>query len=142
QAGAARVLVLHTPEANRRIGDTQVAAAEILRERGDVHAAFTTTLFTNADSREPELAGVAAALIGSILTMLVTMTLAVPVGVATAIYLEEFAPKNRWTDLVEVNINNLAAVPSIVFGLLGLAVFINFFGMPRSAPLLGGLVLA
>ncbi len=137
-----RALILSTPEADRRVSDAQIAWTETLRARGDVKAAFNTYLFANTDSREPELAGVFAALMGSIFTMLVTMVLAVPVGVATAIYLEEFAPKNRWTDLVEVNINNLAAVPSIVFGLLGLAVFINFLGMPRSAPLVGGLVLA
>lgn len=92
--------------------------------------------------REPDVAGVKGALYGSILTILVTMLLSVPVGVFAAIYLEEFAPKNRFTDLIEVNINNLAAVPSIVFGLLGLSVFINLFGLPRSAPVLGGLVLS
>ena len=137
-----RALALHTPVLDRRVSDVEIAWTELLRERGDVKPAFAKALFLNADSREPELAGVLAALVGSILTMMVTMVLAAPIGIATAIYLEEFAPKNRWTDLVEVNINNLAAVPSIVFGLLGLAVFINFFGMPRSAPLLGGLVLA
>ncbi|MCI5113975.1 MAG: phosphate ABC transporter permease PstA, partial [Candidatus Electrothrix sp. AX1] len=94
------------------------------------------------DSREPELSGIKGALTGSLFTLLVTLLLSFPVAVAAAIYLEEFAPKNRWTDLVEVNINNLAAVPSIVFGLLGLAVFLNFFGMPRSSPLVGGMVLS
>jgi phosphate transport system permease protein len=138
----ARVLVLYTPGADRRISPAQIAWTEILRERGAVKAAFNTALFVNTDSREPELAGVLSAMVGSLLTMMVTMVLAVPVGVATALYLEEFAPRNRWTDMVEVNINNLAAVPSIVFGLLGLAVFINFLGLPRSAPLVGGLVLA
>jgi phosphate transport system permease protein len=138
----ARVLVLYTPGADRRISPVQIAWTEILRERGAVKAAFNTALFVNTDSREPELAGVLSAMVGSLLTMMVTMVLAVPVGVATALYLEEFAPRNRWTDMVEVNINNLAAVPSIVFGLLGLAVFINFLGLPRSAPLVGGLVLA
>src|SRR5690606_19275263 len=93
-------------------------------------------------SREAELAGILGALVGSLYTMLVTLIICLPVGVAAAIYLEEFAPKNRWTDLIEVNINNLAAVPSIIFGLLGLAIFLNFFGMPRSSPLVGGLVLA
>ncbi|MCW5207599.1 phosphate ABC transporter permease PstA, partial [Desulfobulbus sp. US2] len=103
---------------------------------------FNTTFFQAGDSREPELAGIRGAVMGSLFTLLVTLVLSFPVAVASAIYLEEFAPKNRWTDLVEVNINNLAAVPSIVFGLLGLAVFLNFFGMPRSSPLVGGLVLS
>ncbi len=102
---------------------------------------FNTGFFTNGDSREPELAGIGGAAAGSFYTLLVTLALSFPIGVAAAIYLEEFAPKNRWTDLIEVNINNLAAVPSIVFGLLGLAMFINLFGLPRSAPLVGGLVL-
>jgi phosphate transport system permease protein len=102
---------------------------------------FNRTFFSNGDSREPEQAGVGGAVMGSIFTLLITLLLSFPIGVAAAIYLEEFARKNRWTDLIEVNINNLAAVPSIVFGLLGLAVFIGFFGLPRSAPLVGGLVL-
>ena len=134
--------VLETPAAARLITDRQVVWARALAERGLVENGFNTLLFTNADSREPELAGVLGALIGSILTMVVTMLLAVPIGVGAAIYLEEFAPKNRLTRVIEVNINNLAAVPSIVFGLLGLAVFINAFGLPRSAPLVGGMVLA
>lgn len=133
---------IETPQAGRRINDRQIALADALRDRGLVSAGLNTELFTYADSREPELAGVLGALIGSVLTMFVTMLLAVPIGVGAAIYLEEFAPKNRITDFIEVNINNLAAVPSIVFGLLGLAVFINTFGMPRSAPLVGGVVLA
>ncbi|WP_323846187.1 phosphate ABC transporter permease PstA [Microbulbifer magnicolonia] len=108
---------------------------------GELKKRFNTTFFTNGDSREPEQAGIRAALMGSLFTLLVTLALSFPIGVAAAIYLEEYAPKNRWTDLIEVNINNLAAVPSIVFGLLGLAIFINFFEMPRSAPLVGGLVL-
>jgi phosphate transport system permease protein len=99
-------------------------------------------LFSNGDSREPELAGIWGAVVGSLLTMFVTVLLSFPLGVAAAVYLEEFAPKNRWADLIEVNINNLAAVPSIIYGLLGLAVFLSFFGMPRSAPLVGGIVLA
>jgi phosphate transport system permease protein len=103
---------------------------------------FNKTFFTSGDSREPELAGIWGALMGSFFTLMVTLTLSFPMGVATAVYLEEFAPKkNKWVDLIEVNINNLAAVPSIVFGLLGLAVFINFLSFPRSAPLVGGLVL-
>ncbi|NIA20336.1 MAG: phosphate ABC transporter permease PstA, partial [Xanthomonadaceae bacterium] len=92
-------------------------------------------------SRNPELAGIMGALTGTIFTLMITLPLSFPLGVAAAVYLEEFAPRNRWSDFIEVNINNLAAVPSIIFGLLGLGVFINFFGLPRSAPLLGGLVL-
>jgi phosphate transport system permease protein len=141
-AGDWSLLYLATPQADRRATDRQIAWAEDLRARGQVRAVFNHWLFTRSDSREPELAGMKGALIGSILTMFVTMLLAAPIGVAAALYLEEFAPKNRWTDIIEVNINNLAAVPSIVFGLLGLAVFINFFGLPRSAPLVGGMVLA
>ncbi|KAA5804962.1 phosphate ABC transporter permease PstA [Alkalicaulis satelles] len=133
---------IETPQAGRLISDRQIAWVDALRERGMTRSGFNTELFTYADSREPELAGVLGALIGSVLTMFVTMLLAVPIGVGAAIYLEEFAPKNRITQLIEVNINNLAAVPSIVFGLLGLAVFINTFGLPRSAPLVGGIVLA
>ncbi|MGB1091648.1 MAG: phosphate ABC transporter permease PstA [Oceanobacter sp.] len=102
---------------------------------------FNTTFFVNGDSREPELAGIRGAITGTLLTLLVTYLLSFPIGVAAAIYLEEFAPKNRFTEIVEININNLAAVPSITFGLLGLAIFINLFGVPRSTPLVGGLVL-
>ncbi len=130
------------PESDRRVSDQEIAWLERLQDRNLVHRTFNWTFFTSGDSREPELAGIWGALVGSLLTMSVTLALAFPLAVATAIYLEEFAPKNRWTDLIEVNINNLAAVPSIVFGLLGLAVFLNFFGLPRSAPLVGGMVLA
>ncbi|MBK8906808.1 MAG: phosphate ABC transporter permease PstA [Rhodospirillales bacterium] len=128
-------------EAVRRVSDQQIAWFQNLKERGLVETAFNTTLFTASDSRSPELAGIKGALMGSFWTMLVTLVLSFPLAVGAAIYLEEFAPQNRWTDLIEVNINNLAAVPSIVFGLLGLAVFLNFFGLPRSAPLVGGMVL-
>ncbi|WP_299593924.1 phosphate ABC transporter permease PstA [uncultured Microbulbifer sp.] len=124
-----------------RTSEQKVVWVQALRESGELKKRFNTTFFTNGDSREPEQAGIRAALVGSLFTLLVTLVLSFPIGVAAAIYLEEFAPKNRWTDLIEVNINNLAAVPSIVFGLLGLAIFINFFEMPRSAPLVGGLVL-
>jgi phosphate transport system permease protein len=113
-----------------------------LRERGLVATGFNWGFFTNGDSRDAELAGIRGAMVGSALTLLVTLLICLPLGVAAAIYLEEFAPKNRLTEIIEVNINNLAAVPSIVFGLLGLAVFLNFFGLPRSAALVGGLVLA
>lgn len=140
--GTWRVDKILAPENDRRIKDSHIAWIEALQAQGQVKKKFNSHLFTRADSREPELAGVLGALVGSVLTMFVTMLLAVPLGVLTAIYLEEFAPKNWLTDIIEVNINNLAAVPSIVFGLLGLAVFINFFGLPRGAPLIGGLVLA
>ena len=129
------------PEDARRIKDNQLVWIDALIERGAVEKRFNTTFFTAGDSREPELAGIWGAVMGSLFTLMVTLTLSFPIGVATAVYLEEFAPQNKWTDLIEVNINNLAAVPSIVFGLLGLAVFINFFGLPRSVPLVGGLVL-
>lgn len=112
-----------------------------LEESQQLRLAFNRTFFQRGDSREPESAGILGALMGSLLTLLVTLGLSLPVGMAAAIYLEEFSTRNRWTDLIEVNINNLAAVPSIVFGLLGLAVFINLFGVPRSSPLVGGLVL-
>jgi phosphate transport system permease protein len=113
-----------------------------IKRGGLVEKAFATRFFTSGDSREPELAGLRGALVGSLLTVLVALALSIPLGVAAAIYLEEFAAKNRFTDIIEVNINNLAAVPSIIFGLLGLAMFLSFFGLPRSAPLVGGLVLA
>ena len=129
------------PEAERRIKDNQIAWVDKLVDQGRVESRLNKTFFTAGDSREPELAGIWGAATGSFFTLVVTLLLAFPLGVATAVYLEEFAPQNKWTDLIEVNINNLAAVPSIVFGLLGLAVFINFFGMPRSAPLVGGMVL-
>ncbi|HKE45948.1 MAG TPA: phosphate ABC transporter permease PstA [Steroidobacteraceae bacterium] len=129
------------PEATRPLNDQQLAWADELRKSGAAQLRFNRHFFTFGDSREPELAGVWGAVAGTFFTLLVTLVLSFPIGVAAAIYLEEFAKKNRMTDLIEVNINNLAAVPSIVFGLLGLAVFINFFGLPRSAPLVGGLVL-
>lgn len=140
--GAWQVVSYVTPEANRRVSDREVAWLERLREQGLVQRRFNWAFFTSGDSREPELAGIRGALVGSALMLLVTLVLCLPIGVAAAIYLEEFAPKNRLTELIEVNINNLAAVPSIVFGLLGLAVFLNYAGLPRSAPLVGGLVLA
>jgi len=128
-------------EGERRMNDNQIAWIERLEKDNRIEKRFNRTFFTAGDSREPELAGIWGATVGSFLTLLITLVLSFPIGVASAIYLEEFAPKNHWTDLIEVNINNLAAVPSIVFGLLGLAVFLNFFGLPRSAPLVGGLVL-
>lgn len=128
-------------EGDRRLSDKQIGWIDRLSAEKRLEKKFNTTFFMAGDSREPELAGIRGALVGSLYTLAVTLLLSFPIGVATAVYLEEFAPRNRWTDLVEVNINNLAAVPSIVFGLLGLAVFLNLFGMPRSAPLVGGLVL-
>ena len=113
-----------------------------LQQRDELATQFNGLFLTAGDSRDPELAGIRSALMGSFYTLLITLVLSFPLGVMAAIYLEEFAPTNRWTDVIEVNINNLAAVPSIVFGLLGLAVFINFFGMPRRAPVVGGFVLA
>jgi len=131
-----------TPEGERRLKDVQMDWLDSLSARERTDSRFNTLFFTEGDSREPELAGIRAALLGSFYTLLVTFMLAFPIGVFAAVYLEEFAPRNRLTDLIEININNLAAVPSIVFGLLGLAVFINFFELPRSAPLVGGIVLS
>jgi phosphate transport system permease protein len=129
------------PETERRLSDKQLAWIDRFTEQERIRKQFNTTFFTAGDSREPELSGILGAVSGSFFMLLVTLFLSFPIAVAAAVYLEEFAPKNRWTDIIEVNINNLAAVPSIVFGLLGLAVFLNFFGLPRSAPLVGGLVL-
>ncbi len=132
---------LKADEQVSRLSDMQERIVNKLADSGAVIKKFNRLFFTNADSREPELAGIKVAVIGSILTLMVTLLLSFPIAVATAIYLEEFAPKNKVTDFIEVNINNLAAVPSVIFGLLGLAVFINFFGLPRSVPLVGGFVL-
>jgi phosphate transport system permease protein len=124
-----------------RLQPLQLKWIDQLEAGGQIKKKFNRVFFSGGDSREPEQAGIWGAVVGSFLTMLITLGLSFPIGVAAAIYLEEFAPKSAWTDLIEININNLAAVPSIVFGLLGLAVFLNFFGLPRSAPLVGGLVL-
>ena len=132
---------LEVTEQNRKISDQQVGWMNKLAEAGALGKHFNSGIFFNGASSRPEAAGVGVALIGSFYMMLIVLVLALPIGVAASIYLEEFAPKNRLTDLIEVNINNLAAVPSIVYGLLGLAVFINFMGLPRSASLVGGLVL-
>jgi phosphate transport system permease protein len=126
----------------RRLTDRQVAWIDQLLATGQLQTEFNTGFLFNGDSREPEIAGIAAAMAGSFFSLLVCLFLAFPLGVMAAIYLEEFAPKSRLSTLIEVNINNLAAVPSIVFGLLGLAIFLNFFELPRSAPLVGGMVLA
>lgn len=141
-SGSWSKILIDTPEDSRKIQDQEVAYLEKLSELGVVRTVVNLPFLTSGDSREPELAGILGALAGSAFTMLVTLLICLPIGVGAAIYLEEFAPKNRVTELIEVNINNLAAVPSIVFGLLGLAMFLNFFGMPRSSPLVGGLVLA
>jgi phosphate transport system permease protein len=122
--------------------DADTALFEKVKSKIEVAKNFSWRFFSNGDSREPELAGLRGAITGSLLTVAIALVLGLPLGIAAAVYLEQFAPKNRWTDLIEVNINNLAAVPSIIFGLLGLAMFLNVFGMPRSAPLVGGLVLA
>lgn len=132
---------MSVPEDERRVSDFKYGLVQSMIDSGELKTAFNTTFFTNGDSREPEQAGIRGAMLGSFFTLIVTLVLSFPIGVAAAIYLEEFAPKNRLTEIIEVNINNLAAVPSIVFGLLGLAVFINVFHLPRSAPVVGGLVL-
>ena len=131
-----------TPEGDRKLTNIQLDWLDRLQSAGMVTSGFNTAFFTNSDSTEPEQAGVLGAVVGSALMLIITALIAVPVGVLAAVYLEEFAPKNRWTDVIEVNINNLAAVPSIVYGLLGLALFINWLHVPRSSPLVGGLVLA
>ncbi len=129
-------------QSERKISDDQLLWLDKIAAEDRIIRGFNWRFLSSGDSREPELAGIWGAAVGSFLTLLVTLLIAFPIGVASAIYLEEFAPRNRWTDLVEININNLAAVPSIIFGLLGLAVFLNVFNMPRSAPLVGGLTLA
>ncbi|MBB5319674.1 phosphate ABC transporter permease PstA [Marinobacter oulmenensis] len=137
------VYVKHANDPNYSIKLTEEERAwvDTLVEKGVVETSFNDVFFSRGDSRDPSRAGILGAIVGSLLTMVVTLALSFPIGVAAAIYLEEFAPQNRLTDFIEVNINNLAAVPSIIFGLLGLAVFINLFGMPRSVPVVGGLVL-
>ena len=130
------------PENMRRVSDREISWVRALESNSQIGLTFNTRLFTNADSRDPEVAGILGAAMGSLFALLICFSISFPLGVGAAVYLEEFAPKNKWTDMIEVNINNLAAVPSIIFGLLGLAVFLNTFGLPRSAPLVGGMVLA
>lgn len=142
KAGSWQLDTYAQPESRRKSSDQDIAFIETLRDKGAIERNFNWRFFTSGDSREAELAGIRGALVGTAWTLLVTLIICLPIGVLAAIYLEEFAPKNKLTDIIEVNINNLAAVPSIVFGLLGLSVFLNFFGLPRSAPLVGGLVLA
>ena len=130
-------------ELDRNVSPGQLRAAEALRDAGLLHLGFNWRFLTAPDASDtrPEAAGLGVAILGSLYMMLIVLVLALPIGVAASIYLEEFAPQNRFTDLIEVNISNLAAVPSIVFGILGLAIFINFAGLPQSAPIVGGLVL-
>lgn len=135
------VIPRDVPQDQRRISDQQLQWYDTLVQRDAVSAPFNWALFFASDSRFPELAGLAGAITGSFYALLVCFLISFPVGIAAAIYLEEFAKRNHFTDFIEVNINNLAAVPSVVFGLLGLAVFLGWFGMPRSAPLVGGMVL-
>ena len=124
-----------------RVSEQQIAWIDELYARGAITTRWNRNFFTRGDSREPEQAGIWGAVMGSLFTLAITFALSFPIGVSAAIYLEEFAPRNRFTDFIEININNLAAVPSIIFGLLGLAIFINFFQVPRSIPVLGGFVL-
>ena len=133
---------INLDESNRPISDAQISWINYMVEKKMVERKFNFSFFSKGDSRNSEEAGILGAIVGSFLALMVTIVAAFPLGVMSAIYLEEFAPKNKFTNLIEVNINNLAAVPSIVFGLLGLAIFLNFFGLPRSSPLAGGLVLA
>lgn len=132
---------LDVPEDDRQITNQQLDWFRSLQERERVHLNFDPGFFLRGDSRSPELAGVWTGIVGSAMMLAIVLVFCFPIGVAAAVYLEEFAPQNRWTELIEININNLAAVPSIIFGLLGLAVFLNFFGLPRSSPLAGGAVL-
>ena len=130
------------PEENRRVNDYQLKIYDMLNERGDILSEFNISFFTNPDSREAELAGIASSFMGTVFSILVCLAFSFPIAVLAAIYLEEFAPKNKFTDFIEVNINNLAAVPSIVFGLLGLGVLLAVFNLPRSTPLVGGIALS
>ena len=130
------------PEENRRVNDYQLQIYDMLNERGDILSEFNISFFTSPDSREAELAGIASSFMGTVFSILVCLAFSFPVAVLAAIYLEEFAPKNKFTDFIEVNINNLAAVPSIVFGLLGLGVLLAVFNLPRSTPLVGGIALS
>ena len=132
----------HIPEENRRVNDYQLQIYDMLNERGDILSEFNISFFTSPDSREAELAGIASSFMGTVFSILVCLAFSFPIAVLAAIYLEEFAPKNKFTDFIEVNINNLAAVPSIVFGLLGLGVLLAVFNLPRSTPLVGGITLS
>ena len=137
-----KLKVTNYSQSSYRFGTTQASWVEDLRREGRVFSKFNRGFFVNSDSREPEQAGILGAFSGSLLTLSVAFILSFPLGVATAIYLQEIAPRNRWTEFIDVSINNLAAVPSIIFGLLGLVILLGVFGMPRSTPLVGGVVLA
>ena len=137
-----QTVAFNSAEGDRGMDDRQILMLEAMKDKGLIEKAFAWRFFVSGDSREAELAGIAGALFGSIMTVLLALVLCLPIGVGAAVYLEEFAPRNHLTSFIEVNINNLAAVPSIIFGLLGLAVFLGTFGLPRSTPLAGGLVLA
>ena len=130
------------PEDQRKITDEEISWINNLEANGQIRTKVNWGFFRNGDSREPEIAGILAALVGSTLSLLVCFILSFPLGVSAAIFLEQFAPRNRLSDIIEVNINNLAAVPSIVFGLLGLSIFLGYFDLPRSSPLVGGMVLS
>ena len=130
------------PESDRRLTNRQVKWVSELKGAGRLEVVWNTDLYLRNDSREPEVAGILGGAVGSALMLIVTLVVSLPLGVAAAIYLEEFAPKNWFTELIDINIRNLAAVPSIVFGLLALAIFIRLFDMPRGSPLVGGLALS
>ena len=130
------------PEDDRPLNNIQISWIKHMVDNDMINRTFNSNLFTKGDSRNAEEAGILGALMGSFFSLLICLFISFPLGVMASVYLEEFAPKNRLTDVIEVNINNLAAVPSIVFGLLGLAIFLNVFNLPRSSPLAGGLVLA
>ena len=133
---------VEVPEDQRQISDKEINWIEKLNKEGQIRSKVNWGFFKNGDSREPEIAGILAALVGSALSLSVCFVLSFPLGVAAATYLEQFAPRSRISDIIEVNINNLAAVPSIVFGLLGLSIFLGYFDLPRSSPLVGGMVLS
>jgi phosphate transport system permease protein len=141
-SNAWRLLTIEVPAGERKVTDQQIAIAEILKAKGLITSGFNWDFLVGKDSAQPETAGILSGVVGSALMLLVTLLVCLPLGVAAAIYLEEFAPKNRFTRLIEINVNNLAAVPSIIFGLLGMAVFINMFGLGRGTLIVGGLVLA
>jgi phosphate transport system permease protein len=130
------------PESKRRISDLEITWIDDLEKSGRLRRVLNWNFLTNGDSREPEIAGIFSALVGSLFSLAVCFALSFPIGIGAAIYLEEFAKPTRMSDLIEVNINNLAAVPSIIFGLLGLSIFLGYMGLPRSSPLVGGMVLA
>ncbi len=137
-----KMKILDFEPANSLLTETQQEWLETLKDQDQIHQRFNTSFFTSSDSRDPMVAGIWAALIGSLYTLMVTLLISLPLGVGTALYLEEFASKNRWTNWIEINIANLAAVPSIIFGLLGLSIFLTVWGLPRSSPLVGGMTLA